>query len=259
MIEKAKRIILAGIDRETTGQARSQLDSIKLCPAGYAEPGYDDPDSGLIALGDWHPVVVKDICQNPEMAFSQVVDDTLPLVADQLKSAGVELESLDQWGICEHCTKAVRTHSDDPYWMQFSWDKLDGTVICGDCVAEDPAEYLTWHEGRHDRFVTVPYIDPGEYGYSLLEEGFVLGDHSGDDDPLLLMKALESQGITRFIFRLDSRGRFNSNYSVLLHHTEHSKFDFDVWLAAPKDHDTARELERAVNLRVFSPDDSLDS
>lgn len=56
LIQRVETIIEAGRKSAKTSQSRSQIDSITICTEGYAEPGYDNPKSGIVAFGNWNNV-----------------------------------------------------------------------------------------------------------------------------------------------------------------------------------------------------------
>jgi hypothetical protein len=88
VLEKAQRIIDAGNNVATRSQ--SQIEGIQLFE-GYAEPGYRDPKSGLIALGDWNRVTEY---QGGKFV---TLDDTPVRVAELLEHLGVDLGWSDEW------------------------------------------------------------------------------------------------------------------------------------------------------------------
>ena len=54
-IEKAYRLIERTKERCKNRESKYRLEEISLY-SGYAEPGYEDPISGCIALGNWNAV-----------------------------------------------------------------------------------------------------------------------------------------------------------------------------------------------------------
>ena len=51
--DKVRNLIDCAADHAKTWQGRSAAESITLA-TGYAEPGYDEPESGVIAFGNWN-------------------------------------------------------------------------------------------------------------------------------------------------------------------------------------------------------------
>ena len=184
LLERVEKIIDAARKAATTSQGRSQIDCTVICAEGYAEPGYDDPKSGIIAFGNWNAVTRYD-----GQKF-QTIDDAPARLAKLLERLGVELEWADEWTCCDGCGKAVRTKPNSYSWRPSYIDDGCGTLICGDCVRADPAEYLRSLEGRSDTCLTAD-IDLGECGYVLVEGGFEHGLYGGQTaDPQLIAEAL---------------------------------------------------------------------
>jgi hypothetical protein len=225
-----ERILQAGINTAPSRQGPSQIQDVTFCTEGYAEPGYTDPKSGVIAFGNWNDVSHWDAGKRKFIA-----DDDAPCrVAKLLGKIGVELEWSDEWTICEHCGKAVRTKGDRYAWKR-NYAEVDGCTTCGDCIKNDPTSYLESLEGQENSCLTVS-VDLEEHGYVLLESGFEHGFYSGQDaDPRLIAKALKDQGISRFVFDLDSVGQFDLSFSLWVHKDELASLDEGAFAATTKD------------------------
>ena len=131
--------------------------------AEYAEPGYSDPESGIL-FADWN-------------ACSRRVQSLL-------EAAGYALEWDEEWYVCE-CGKAFRVSPNSYSWLP------------------SYVEALTLD------------VDPADYGYVMLDEGFESGFHSGQtDDPSKIFTALRDKGYQHIIFRVDSKGQFDISFSV---------------------------------------------
>jgi hypothetical protein len=249
MIAKARQIIEAGITFSTTTEARGKLESIIFCKS-YAEPGHDDPTSGLIVIGDFSPVTVSPISAVHLIGSLpiHVVDDSPERVAFLLEEVGVELLPQDEWAICDACGRAVRTNSDSTAWKQNAWTDMNCDFICGDCVSANSISYLEWHEDRADRCLTIDGIDPTDHGYVVVES-FVHGLHPGQDaSPKLIAKAIRQQGILRFLFRLDRTSQHDIYFSLFIHSSESFKLDLDAWKSASKNAPSLSEQDRLAAL-----------
>lgn len=228
--QRAQRIIEAGVNAAKTNEGHSRIDCIHLCTAGYVEPGYSDPKSGIIAFGNWNSVSRWDEAKSEFVT----IDEAPCRVAALLEKLGVELEWSDEWTFCDECGKAVRTSPDSYNWRRSYSQDDDGAINCAECISKDPAEYLQSLEGDSRRCVTLD-IDLAEHDYVLLEDGFEHGFHHGQDaDPKLIGDALREQGITRFIFTLDSTGQFDIAFSVWLHKDVFSNLDPEAWEESAK-------------------------
>lgn len=242
-IERVHHIIEAGVKSAKTSEGRSRIECIRLCSEGYAEPDYSDPESGVIAFGNWNDITRWDATKHEFVT----IDDTPSRIAALLEKLGVELEWEDEWAICDQCGKAVRTSPTSYNWKPSYWQDDNGSITCCGCISEDPAEYLESLEGNTRKCVTLD-LDLGEHGYVLLEDGFENGFHHGQDaDPKLIGTALREQGIERFLFNLDHTGQFDLGFSVWVHEVEVSTLDHDAWQEAPKDGPSvAGGLQRAL-------------
>ena len=251
---RADRIVRAGVNAATTHQASNRINAVQITSAGYAEPGYSDPEGGLIAYGDWNEVSHWDANQR-----KFVVDDDAPIrVARLLEAGGVELEWSDEWITCDHCGRAVRTKADSYSWKRYYAD-LDDGVACGDCIKADPTAYLESLEGQENACLTIE-LDLEQHGYVLLEGGFEHGWYGGQDaDPRLNARALKDQGVDRFVFDLDRVGQFDLAFSLWIHQDELASLDLESFATAAKDgppvaEGLRRSLEDATAKLATLPD-----
>jgi len=217
-IEKAYRIIECAKQSCKNKQSLYRLEDIALYP-GYAEPGYDDPPSGCIALGNWNSVSKWD----EEKRQFVTVDATLPKLAKKLEAMGIALEWEDEWISCESCGKIFRT-SPNSYGWQLSGVIEDGFCLCHECI--DPEDHLRGLENKDRKCNTITSINPEDHGYTCIQEDFENGLHGGQcADPGAIAKILRGIGITRFLFNLDDTGQFDISFSVWLHNSEINKLE----------------------------------
>ena len=183
---------------------------------GCVEPGYDDKP---IAMGNWNDETVWD----KETGRSRVVDKTMPRLAKLFEKLGYEVEWDDEWAVCEDCGKAFRTQPNSYSWTPYYWGS-DCGYVCGDCVKENPDDYLEWLSGHDDR-AEVFGIDLSEHGYEKYNhDNYETGFHPGQNsDPEAVAKELRDKGITDFIFVIDSVGQFDC--------------DWDCWIRKPESED----------------------
>ena len=174
----------------------------------YAEPGYDAPDSGVIAFANWNPDSFATTATKEQR--------TMRRLGDILEKLGVECEWSDQWSTCDCCGKAVRTSPDSYGWKRSFWLD-DCEIVCMQCVLDDPAAYLDAAENNPEFAVTFD-LDLAEYGYNLLEGNFQRGLHHGQAaSPHVIAKELRELDVTRFLFVLDDTGQFDETFSVWVH------------------------------------------
>jgi hypothetical protein len=240
LLQRVEAIIEAGRNSAKTNQGRSQIDCITVCTEGYAEPGYTDPASGLVAFGNWNNVTRYD-----DHEF-HVVDETPGRVATLLEKLAVELEWSDEWACCERCGKAIRTKPDSYSW-QPAYASTDDCLACHECIKADPTDYLQSLEGCSDRCVTIN-LDLEAAGYKLLAADFENGLFGGQADrPELIAEALREQGVERFIFLLDSTGQFDLTFSVWVHEDQYDLIDREEFESVPVSGvDPAVQMQQAL-------------
>ncbi len=226
-LSRANSIIDAARAVTTNSQGDCRLEEITFHTDGYAEPGYKDPDSGVIATGNYNDITKWD----KETNQSVVLDNTPRRVGDLLEKAGVELEWSDEWDACSRCGKLVRTSPDSYSWQRSYVGDPDGSgeSICCECVENDEdirQDYLQSIEGEDNHCVTLDGIDLEENGYKLIKDDFENGFHAGmDASPANIAKLLREVGCTRYLFRLDEASQFYCGFSVWLHKDEDELFD----------------------------------
>lgn len=203
-MNRVNRIIEAGIN--VNDASKSRIEDIQFY-CKYSEPGYDNPKSGSIALGNWNPV-----------AWVEGRNEAIERVAMLLERCGVELEWSDEWLSCSKCNGLTRM-SQNSYGWQRSNVIIDGEVFCHNCV--DPTEYLESIEGKSKTCNTMKSINPADYNYIRLDFDFENGFHHGQDaDPRLIGQLLRSAGIKRYLFDLESVGQFDMSFAVFVHEDE---------------------------------------
>jgi hypothetical protein len=241
LLKRVCTVIESGRAAAKTNQGRSQVDAITIVTEGFAEPGYDDPKSGVIALANWNNVTRYDGHE------FHVIDDAPSRVASLLEKLGVELDWSDEWCICDGCHKAIRTQANSYRWQPSYADDGSGTILCHECIEADPSDYLRSLEGCSDRCATID-LDLEGAGYKLLADDYQHGLYGGQSDrPGLVADALREQGVDRFIFKLDSTGQFDLSFSVWVHESEIGLIDRGEFDAAPvAGVDPAIQMQKAL-------------
>lgn len=203
LVERAKNCTL---NRE----ALRQLGWIDFHFNGYAERGYEDPECGLIATGNWNPIWGS--------AGSGIIDNTVPRVASLLEKLDIPLEWSDEWATCT-CGKIFRLRPDSYCWTP-SYAEQEDEIVCRFCV--DPEIVLRELEGDCRSMLRIDSINPEDHRYVRANEGnYESGVYGGqNDDPKKIAADLEGQGITRYLFRLEATGQFDMRFSVWVHEDE---------------------------------------
>lgn len=247
VLRRARCIVEAARNCTEDPKALLQLEMIQLHTEGYAEPGYTDPDSGIIALGNWNPT----FWPYGQKGETEYKDETLSRVSNLFESLGIELEWEDEWIACGECGKLVRTSPNSYGWTR-SYADIYGECLCEACVLEDPETYLDSIEGNDHEAVTID-IDLEEHGYVKANnnedtwrgDSYQHGLYGGqDDNPRAIAKTLRSWGIGRFLFTIDGVGQFDMDFSVWVHESE--KHLLRGRPEGKTDIDPATALERAL-------------
>ena len=109
---------------------RNHLEEIQLHYNGYAEPGYTDPDCGIVATGNWNDIT--DWRDGERLTISNVPSR----IAKLFERLGIETEWSDEWTDCSHCGKVVRTQPDSMSWHP-SYTMGEGEIWCHECDDTD--------------------------------------------------------------------------------------------------------------------------
>jgi len=203
----------------------------------YAEPGYSCEEKGVL-FANWNVSQRWDTENNKWITL----DDFLSSLSEVVEAAGYEIEWSDEWTTCGECGLAVRTRGDSYSWRGF-YHIIDCEVTCGECIQEDPTEYLEDISGNPRKAVTFD-IDLEKHGYSKLELDLQHGLYGGqDDNPDKIAQALDNAGIEDYVFSIDSVGQFDMRFSVYVKHDSLSAATRVV-----KNEDTKCDIDPATNM-----------
>lgn len=217
--------IISEAAKTATPNRENHLSEISLHTSGIAEPGYDLPKSGIVALGNWNDI-----------------ED----VSEKLTDLDVEIEWNDEWADCCECGKIFRTQANSYGWQASFASTKDG-LFCVECLRKDAENYLESIENKSNKAITATLgIDPCEYDYVKLPDVFENGYYGGQNaDPKVISNSLRGMGIKRFLFAIESVGQFDMQFCVFVHKTESEKLK--NWDTAQKDGaDMAEGLKRAL-------------
>lgn len=217
IFRRVEWVIAAALASTKNQQTRDRIEDIRCHSNGYAEPGYIDPESGVVACGNWNNISEWD----KDLHRSVTIDGTVGRLAAVLEKLGCELEWSDEWADCSECGKLIRTSPDSYSWTP-SYIAQDCEVYCTDCA--DGKAYLEEMEGDPGSISQNFY--PGDYGYVLIQDDFEHGFHRGQDaDPKLIGNLMSDAGFSRWVFYLDGKGQFDVKFSLWLHEEEAANDD----------------------------------
>lgn len=135
---------------------------------------------------------------------------------DVLEHYGYKLEWSDQTTRCDHCYGCIQT--DAQYYGDSAHYAIlgDCDAVCEECIRKDfIEEYLEGLENNARTAVAIRGIDPAEYGYHYVSGDYENGFHPGQaDNPAEIMKRLAEDGYSGIVFRIDSTGQFDVQFSV---------------------------------------------
>jgi len=130
-------------------QIRNKLEEIQL-HNGYAEPGYSDPECGLVATGNWNEITkwVPIETVDPVTGITtrtgerQVISDVPARIGRLFEKLGIPTEWLDEWCECSHCGKIIRTEPDS-YSRTPSYTIGEGELWCKECEPDEESNEET--------------------------------------------------------------------------------------------------------------------
>lgn len=231
LYERVRGILEAAAARETFSQSRIEcmLDDIHC--NGYAEPGYTDPECGIIICGDWNSVTKAHYDENGNLSgFSTQCDlpERLYRIFDE--RYGINCEWSDEWTSCHECGKLVRSSPDCYGWTSAYVILNDCELVCHECIQSNAAEYLESIEGKYRTALSDSLgITPEDYGYVVAISDMESGFHRHQtDDPKTVAKEFKKLGIERFLFALEGVGQFDVSFRVYVHESEKHLLPEDV-------------------------------
>ena len=194
--------IEAALNSATTREGRNRIEDMSRY-TGYAEPGYSDPEAGIVC-GNWNEVTRWNRATNN----IETIDRIAVRLGNVLEHLGADLVWEDEWSECSECGKLVRV-SPDRYEWTASYYEFDGSRICLECL--DSEEYLQDLEENDERVNTM--FDLSDHGYELVTDDFEVGFHRGQDaDPKLIGKLLREGGFPDGFSISMARGSSTSDF-----------------------------------------------
>lgn len=204
-LRKVSTILQDAQNREES----NHVEDFQIHLHGYAEPGYENPESGIIVTGNFNDDQ-SDLPSRLAKIFEERYD--------------VELEWSDEWVACDHCRKLFRVSPDSYGWRQYG-AFIGDECVCGDCIKQDPEDYLKSIEGGPRTAISIAGLDPVQHGYVLLKGECERGLHGGQDaDPRVAARSLRDLGCYRFLFAIEHCEQFSLTFSIYLHESEHEHY-----------------------------------
>ncbi len=184
----------AGVSYDTEIKPRYWVEEELSWAEAYAEPGYSSEKPGIF-FANWNPRTYD----NPTKA-----DQTMPRLAAILEKMGAEIEWSDEWLQCD-CGKAFRTSGDSYSWLMYGYIG-DGDYACGDCVLEDPEDYL--EERINNPKAANVLVDLSKHGWTQRDRW-----HPGqNDDPQAIAETIPDH--LDYIFEITGTGQWDISFAI---------------------------------------------
>lgn len=164
----------------------------------------------FMIVDDWDDIQKIQKVLNPEFQPKDKYDST---ILDDFISWGFA----DEYTRCDECGKVIRTEPDSKHWTPDFWvDYENGYVVCGDCVRNNPQEYLIDLTNNSDKANTI--LDDGDLtanGYVKLDDEYESGWYGKNDNPQdILENLLNEHPSGQFIFSITNQQQFGTWFVV---------------------------------------------
>lgn len=179
---------------------------------GYSEPGYTAGDQGIV-LANWNNATRYD----SNTGEHTTIDGTPERMARMFEAAGCEIEWSDEWATCDDCSRIVRTSADSYGWTpSYAWIG-DCSIVCAECLPDDPSEYIEQLKDSASSADTMGIIHALD-GWHEVSANNETGFHPGqDDDPSAVLSQLHEAGLSGIVCSVDSAGQFDASWSAWAH------------------------------------------
>lgn len=176
------------------------------CDAWYYVGKYEDED--FMIVDSWDDVQEIQKCLNPDFQPKDKYDSS---VLDEYINWGFE----DAYSTCDECGKIICTEPDSYSWVP-DFFVSEGGIICGDCVRNNPSEYLQSLINNPKVANTILGDDDLEYaGFERMGGDYQNGWYDRNDSPEeILDNLLEQYPNGVFIFSITGQGQFATNFEV---------------------------------------------
>lgn len=170
-----------------------KLEAVYSDRAGeYCEPGYSNEKLAL--FGNWNNVS-KELCAALGEHY--------------------ELEWSDEWINCEICGKYFRSNPNCYQWTMYGAILNECECICGDCIKEDPTEYIE-SALNNPKTCIQSFIDLETLGFQNMNGTFENGFHAHmtDDPPTILTEYMAKYPEHEFVFGNLGASQFYVDFEI---------------------------------------------
>lgn len=176
------------------------------CDAWYVIAKYDGED--FMIVDSWEDVQKIQKCIDPNFEPKDRWDSS---VLDNAINWGFS----DSYTTCEECGDVICTEPDSKHWVA-DFFVSDYGIECGDCVRNNPQEYIQSLINNPRNANTILDDSDLEYeGFEKLEGDYQSGWYDRHDDPEdILSDLLDKYPYGEFIFSVTSNAQFATNFEV---------------------------------------------
>lgn len=164
----------------------------------------------FIIFDDWKSVINVEKALKPDFEPKDEFDDSV------LIDMGIDYGFSDSFAICSECGEVIETEPDSYSWKP-DFFVNDYGITCGDCVRDNPGEYIAWLlENPEERANTILSEDELEdAGFTKVEGDYESGWYDRHDSPSeILAKVYEEHPDALFIFNIRSNGQFATQFDL---------------------------------------------
>lgn len=193
---------------------KDKLDALYNEDDVYFDIAKDADDDDFLIVDDWEDVQAIQQALKPDFEPKDKYDTS---VLDEIFDNGYQWGFRDEYTVCDCCGKVIRTEPDSYSWLpDFFVNDEEGTICCGDCVRENPKEYLATLYNNADKANTILSADELEaQGFEKIDGDFESGWYDKHDSPdEILDKALEEHPSGVFIFNISGQGQFATQFEL---------------------------------------------
>lgn len=214
--EEAKKWIddACSLKENVSDEVASKLQALYDEGNVYFDIAKDKDGDDFLIVDGWEDVRKIQKALKPDFEPKDEYDTS---VLDEIFDNGYAWGFRDEYSKCDRCGNVIRTEADSYSWVpDFFVDYDNGEIICGDCVRENPKEYLeTLYNNPEKANTILSAQDLIDNGFERIGEDYEDGWYDRHDSPEeILNKALEAHPNGVFIFHISGQGQFATQFEL---------------------------------------------
>ena len=213
--EEAKKWIddACSLKEDVSDEVASKLQALYDEGRVYFDLAKDKDGDDFLIVDGWEDVRKIQKALKPDFEPKDEYDTS---VLDELFDNGYQWGFRDEYSKCDRCGKVIRTEADSYSWVPDFFVTEDGEIICGDCVRENPKEYLeTLYNNPEKANTILSAQDLIDNGFEKIDGDYEDGWYDKHDSPEeILNKALEAHPNGVFIFHISGQGQFATQFEL---------------------------------------------